>query len=304
MNPNRKCKQFHFNLEGWAMVNCPEFLELFYCMEEESTKHTHVGLLLKEPMSKNQLLDFLVEQNEGYERHQFHVESHKNWGTIWGYHCGFGGKVPCEFLTFITKTPEQLEEMIADRRHHRKSDSCLQVRLKNLDLLDSKPVELLRAGKINLRGYGGFCKDHSLALQHIQQEMDDQDDVPLAPKKRHHWYHGPSNTGKSTMAKSHGAYFVVPRNNDWSMYKGQKVIILEEYKGAFWKVDTLQELCDCDNYQVNTKGGSKLLARDCIICITSRDDPSVLFSKEDPEDVQGIYNRFFIHHLTMVYPSN
>lgn len=301
MNPNRKLLNFHINVPGHRFLDVPHFKELFYCYEVESIEHTHVGMVLHEPMSKNQMIRFIVDHNEGLEDHQVQVVSHTNWGTIWGYHCGFGDKESCSSMVWISKTVDEAKTMILNRRMHKKITTCNEQKEKTFELLNKKPVECLRDGMVSLKGYCGFKRDHEEAMQDIKASMEEEIEVPLAPKKRHLWFYGPSNTGKSTKAKAMGDYFVVPRNNDWKFYKGQKFILIEEFKGKFWTIDNLQELCDCDNYQVNTKGSSKTLARDCVILITSRYSPEELWKDEDREDLNGILNRFNVEQLTHVY---
>lgn len=299
MNLNRKVKNFQITIHGHESYIVPAHTELFYCFEVASEPHTHIGFQAEELMSKNQLISYVAQANN-LQEHQVQVDVHKNWGTVWGYHYGFGDKSPCDPPpVWISKTLSEVALMVANRRMHRPLNTCHAVAAKTKDLLSKRPIELLANGYINLKGYSGFCRDHNLALEHLDE---DDEDEPLPPKKRHLWYHGPSNTGKSTAAKANGEYYVVPRNNDWKYYKGQKYIILEEFKGkAPWTIDLLQELCDCDGYTVNTKGGSKKLARGSIIVVTSRTTPDCVFSGEDSEDIAGLFNRFNLIHMTQVY---
>lgn len=302
MNQHRKIKNFHINVPTHIMLNVPDWDQLFYCYETGSIDHTHIGIVLSKPMSKKHLIGYIVEQN-GLEEHQVTVVSHTNWGTIWGYHMGFGDKMPCNDLVWISKNEDEVRTMSLNRRMHKAVRTCQEQKQKTIELLSLKPIECLREGMVSLRGYSGFKKDWAMAMKDNEEVKVNANPIALAPKKRHLWYWGASNTGKSTQAKSHGDYFVIPRNNDWSFYEGQKYILIEEFKGKFWTIDNLQELCDCDNYQVNTKGGSKLLSRDCVIVVTGRFSPDGLWKNENEEDLKGIFNRFTIINLTVVYTS-
>lgn len=301
MNPNRKCKTFQITIHNHECINTPAFKNLFYCYEIGNEPHTHVGLETIELISKKKLLEEISNLNN-IEKNKIQIDVHKNFGTVWGYHYGFGDKSPCEPPPiWINKSDEEVTTMVLNRRMHRPLNTCEAVAAKTSTLLGKRPIECLAQGLIHLKGFSGFVRDHALALELLD---DDSYVGPTPDKKRHFWYYGPSNTGKSTAAKSHGDYYVVPRNNDWKYYKGQLYIILEEFKGKQpWTIDLLQELCDCDGYTVNTKGGSKLLPRNAVICVTSRDSPDSIFSKEDPEDVSGLFNRFNLINLTTIYYS-
>jgi hypothetical protein len=130
---------------------------------------------------------------------------------------------------------------------------------------------------------------------------------------------------------------MVPRNNDWCFYDNQKHIIIDEFDGTLYTISQLQEMVDAKCFTVNTKGGSKLLTPDVIFYITSRYPPEGCYPENKREsllshnpshhhqrnpsphnnnnpvaraapvhkqDVQGLYNRFFVHQMTIVYPSS
>jgi hypothetical protein len=136
---------------------------------------------------------------------------------------------------------------------------------------------------------------------------------------------------KKKKANTH--YFMVPRNNDWCFYDNQKHIIIDEFDGTLYTISQLQEMVDAKCFTVNTKGGSKLLTPDVIFYITSRYPPEGCYPEKieslshpshhhhqhrNPphssnntvaraahnQDVQGLYNRFFVHQMTFVYPSS
>lgn len=299
MNPNRKVKNFHVTMPNHHCYDMPAFKELFYCYEKASIEHTHIGLQTQELMSKTNLLDW-ISLNNNIDKKNIQVDVHKNWGTVWGYHYGFGDKPACEEPpVWVSQGEEDIRSMVLNRRMHRPLSTCAAVAQKTRDLLAKRPIQCLAQGLVHLKGFSSFVRDHALAMELLDEP--DEDSAP-PPKKRHFWYYGPSNTGKSTAAKAHGPYYVIPRNNDWKYYKGEKYIILEEFKGkAPWSVDLLQELCDSDKYTVNTKGGSKMLPRDTVVCVTSRASPDLIFSAEDQEDQAGVFNRFSLINLTTIY---
>lgn len=133
----------------------------------------------------------------------------------------------------------------------------------------------------------------------------------------------PQNQLKKKKANTN--YFMVPRNNDWCFYNNQKHIIIDEFDGTLYTISQLQEMVDAKCFTVNTKGGSQLLTPDVIFYITSRHPPEGCYREYPREsrnlshhhstssaslvaahkqDVQGLYNRFFVHQMTFVYPSS
>lgn len=330
MNPNRKIKIVHLNVPGhfpYSMCGNPS--QLFYCFEEgEENKgpHTHIGAVLTEPMSKNQILDWFEELNEdpdlppwtddqgntrfGLQRYQIEIaDGHKQFGSVWGYHYGFGKKTACEPApVWVTMTKEEVDQMIADRRHHSKITTCAQQSLKTLDLLERTPIQNLKEGKIALRGYRSFCADWAEAMQDIGQvQQEENKAIELEPeKKRHHWLYGESNVGKSYTAKNilaEGDYFFAPDNNDWRFYKGEQFIIFDEYRDEqVWPASRLQKLCDANGYTINVKGTSKLLRRDAVIIICSHLPLSAVYADAPLHELKGLFNRFNVTHLTKVWP--
>lgn len=312
MNPNRKCKNFHINYTGHYSISLPfEVTKLCYCEEvgEEGNPHTHCGFQTVESISKNEIIKQLTPLLE--IECSLEVSVHKNYESIIGYHLGFGDKARCTDpgLQVVFPSDFDCDNYIRNKIMHRPLKTCQQVKEKNLMLLDKKPVEALRDGDIHLRGYSQYKKDWNEAITDIGFQLNIKEDRIIAPKFRHFWFWGKSNTGKTTfgkeMAKAAGEeYFMMPRNNDWKNYRDQKYIIIDEFKKGRIKIDELQEMVDADQYQVNVKGSSKNLRSDCIFIITCRCDPKFIFVDEDIEDVEGILNRFSVKEFTFVYPRN
>jgi hypothetical protein len=92
-----------------------------------------------------------------------------------------------------------------------------------------------------------------------------------------------------------------PKNGDWKYYNGQKYIVIDEFRGeSDVLIQTLLQMVDGHNYQVNTKRDSKMLLSGCIFYVISKQSPRDLFKDCLEEDLDGIRNRF--HERKIVYP--
>lgn len=327
MNPNRKVQIFHINLPLHFPYDLPgDCTELFYCFEEgdqNNAPHTHIGCVLKEPISKNKLIEWFEGNTDnsdlppwqdeqgntqfGLQKYQIEVTVHKHFGTVWGYHYGFGEKPACNPKpVWFTKTLEQVAIMVDDRIHHRKISSCKEQQEKTQSLLANTPWQNLAMGKVPLRGYCGFKKDWTEAKKDYEIAIEEDEEEGKEPveikKKRHYWFYGESNTGKTYKAEriDRKSFFNAPRNNDWTHYNNQHVVIIDEFKRGRMGIAELQELCN-GSFQVNTKFGSKIIRKDIVVCITSHRSPNSIFAEEDPQDLKGIINRFNIEHLDIIY---
>lgn len=114
------------------------------------------------------------------------------------------------------------------------------------------------------------------------------------PKRRHIWYSGPSNSGKSTWLNAyislHHVPREIPRNNDFNGYnKEVDLLFCDEYRSHL-SVQELNRLCD-GRCRVNTKGSSTYLAYPQVV-IVSNFTIEELYNKSDPEEINSLLNRF------------
>ena len=121
-------------------------------------------------------------------------------------------------------------------------------------------------------------------------------------KKRHIWYYGESNSGKTYRIRqmmiedakkekeNQEGWFQIPTNKDWTGYTNQKNLYIDEYKGSL----TIQELnliCD-GGAKMNTKGGSVQLASNVVVHVCSNYNIKDCYKKTEQILLDSLYNRF------------
>ena len=114
-------------------------------------------------------------------------------------------------------------------------------------------------------------------------------------KKRHIWYYGESNSGKTyrlkTMIKNDpDNWFQIPTNNDWIGYSGEKNLYLDEFKGQL-TIQEINRICD-GSAKVNVKGGTLQLASDVVVHICSNFNIKDCYKKTEAVLLESLYNRF------------
>lgn len=114
--------------------------------------------------------------------------------------------------------------------------------------------------------------------------------------------YGPPGTGKSTIARAIADRLFpgeVPYNKPtgpwWERYKGEKVVILDEYAGQGIFVQELKNVLDKTPYVVPIKGRSGILKTELAI-ITSNTKPLDWYAdqKVNPADIEAIMRRCLI----------
>lgn len=118
--------------------------------------------------------------------------------------------------------------------------------------------------------------------------------IQLRPKKRHIWYYGPSNTGKSTWLtpylECHHFPQEIPRNNDYNgCVHSTDLLYCDEYRGHL-SVQELNRLCD-GRTKLNTKGSSTWIAYPQVVIVSNFSITEVYY-KSDPEEINSVLNRF------------
>lgn len=177
-----------------------------------------------------------------------------------------------------------------------------QSKMKKEDLLRDVD-DVLDAGLINPLQVASFYKN-SMIYKMLQQKRTMMPEK-LPPKKRHLWFYGASNTGKTyklrEMMKETGEanWFQIPTNNDWIGYAGEKFLYIDEFKGQI-SVQMLNAICD-GNFKVNVKGGSTWIGWDIQVIICSNYSIRDCYSKVEDNILETLYNRFNEKELFIKY---
>lgn len=172
-----------------------------------------------------------------------------------------------------------------------------------IDELKMDPLEALEKGIIGGMQLANFVKNHNmLTFLENKRKADAAIDLEIE-KKRHFWYYGPSNSGKTYRIKKmrkddaekpegeREGWFQMPTNNDWNGYNGEKNLYIDEFKGNMMEANYLNRICD-GNCKVNTKGGSLQLRSDIVVWVCSNYNIGEVYKNIDKELKEGLYNRF------------
>lgn len=183
-----------------------------------------------------------------------------------------------------------------------KAASMMKSKMKKEDLLKDVD-EVLDSGLITPMQVASFYKN-SMVYKMLQQKRTMMPDK-LPEKKRHLWFFGASNTGKTwklrEMMKQTGEanWFQIPTNNDWIGYAGEKYLYMDEFKGQI-SVQMLNAICD-GNFKVNVKGGTTWIGWDIQVIICSNYSIRDCYSKCEDNIIETLYNRFNEKELLIKY---
>lgn len=183
-----------------------------------------------------------------------------------------------------------------------KAAAMMKSKMKKEDLLKDVD-EVLDKGIITPMQVASFYKN-SMVYKMLQQKRSKMPDI-LPEKKRHLWFYGGSNTGKTyklrQMMKDTGEekWFQIPTNNDWIGYAGEKYLYMDEFKGQI-SVQMLNAICD-GNFKVNVKGGSTWIGWDIQVIICSNYSIRDCYSKCEDNILETLYNRFNEKELLIKY---
>lgn len=177
-----------------------------------------------------------------------------------------------------------------------------QCKMKKEDLL-REVDEVLDEGLITPLQVSSFYKNAQVYKMLQSKRLLPPEKMP--EKKRHLWFYGPSNTGKTyklremMLQTGYDNWFQIPSNNDWVGYSGQKFLYMDEFKGQLF-IQMLNSLCD-GNYKVNTKGGSAWVPWEVQLIICSNYSIRDCFNKADDIVIESLYNRFNEKQLMIKY---
>lgn len=161
--------------------------------------------------------------------------------------------------------------------------------------LETDALELLENGVITGLQLANFIKNQNM-YKLLKNKRKANSDIRLdIEKKRHFWYYGESNTGKTYRIKKMikedpDNWFQIPLNNDWIGYNGEKNLYLDEFKGQL-TIQELNRLCD-GSAKVNVKGGTLQLASDVVLHICSNFNIQDCYKKTEAVLLESLYNRF------------
>ena len=162
--------------------------------------------------------------------------------------------------------------------------------------LERDPLELLEEGVITGFQLVNFCRNQNMYKLLKQKRQGENLELSLdIPKKRHFWFYGPSNSGKTynlkkMIMKDPKNWFQIPTNNDWVGYNNEQNLYIDEYKGQL-SIQELNRICDGGS-KVNIKGGSTILHPQCYVYICSNYNIKDCYSKCEDDIRETLYNRF------------
>lgn len=286
-----KCKTV---VKGWFLTypKCPitkedaltilrtnftqEIKEYVICEEkhEDGEPHLHAFIKFDKKVKFSKKFDLL--------EYHGHYEAAKSWKSVIKYVKKDGNYI------------SNISDDVLNGKHVSK--------MKKEDLLRDVD-DVLDAGLITPMQVASFYKNQQVykMLQQKRQKMPEK----LPPKKRHLWFYGGSNTGKTyklrEMMKQTGEekWFQIPTNNDWIGYNGEKYLYIDEFKGQL-TIQQLNNICD-GNYKVNVKGGSTWIGWECQVVICSNYSIKECYNKCEDNILETLYNRFTEKELLIKY---
>lgn len=244
-------------------------VEYVICKEKHKDNSEHLHAFIK----LNQRVHFRSDMFDVDEYHG-HYEPAKSWNAVKKY-CQKGG----DFITNLN--------LDAIKKH--------QSKFLFKEDWEKHPLELLESEKINFFQLVPFVRNQNL-YRILRNNSNGQDDLCCTvEKKRHFWFYGKSNTGKTTklrecMKNDKSKWFQIPTNNDWQGYNNEQYLYIDEFKAQI-NIQDLNRICD-GGAKVNTKGATVQLHFNCIVYIVSNYSIKDCYYDVDSEILETLYNRF------------
>jgi len=124
-------------------------------------------------------------------------------------------------------------------------------------------------------------------------------------KLNNYFFSGPSNTGKTTLAKKYlmdkyGEYYMLPKNGWWNGYSGQKGVLVDEIRDyhVLRNAGTYLEWCDVAPFEANVKFSSRFVRPETIIFTSNQTMAEVFGHTEYPNALSRITEkRFTVVHM-------
>lgn len=250
--------------------------EYVICQEEHKDGTTHLHAFLKLPKKKlfrSDLFDI-----SGYHGN---YQPAKSWHAV---------------IAYVKKDGDYISNISVENAMKKQS------KMKKEDLL-REVDDVLDEGLITPLQVSSFYKNAQVYKMLQSKRVMPPEKMPA--KKRHIWFYGASNTGKTYKLREmmvqtgFDNWFQIPGNNDWVGYSGQKYIYMDEFKGQL-SIQMLNSLCD-GNFKVNTKGGSAWIPWEVQVIICSNYSIRDCYNKADDIVIESLYNRFNEKELLIKY---
>lgn len=134
-----------------------------------------------------------------------------------------------------------------------------------------------------------FVKYHK-GLTALQSAIMPARSVDVEPQV--HWWFGPTATGKSRKAWAEfpGAYWKMSDNKWWDGYRGENVVVIDDYRIQMCPFDYLLKLLDRYPMIVEIKGGTMPLAASTWV-ITAPSRPEVMWRYRTEEAINQLLRR-------------
>lgn len=133
--------------------------------------------------------------------------------------------------------------------------------------------------------------------------------VTLGIKTKGYWIWGPTGVGKSYMARQMFkgcTFYVLPndKNGWWEGYKGQDVVILDDFRAKDLEFNKLLQMVDEWEFYAPRRGAPAVPFISKYVIITTCEAPADTYTLESERNMEQLHRRFEIIHLTEKFQSN
>lgn len=191
--------------------------------------------------------------------------------------------------TYMTKEDSEPWEFgEADKIMGKRSDKTKEgIKERNALLLSKPLVELVKEGEVRLESYVSMKKN-------IAQFKMDELKIGDYMERRCLWLYGPPGCGKSRWCRENfPGFFTKPQNKWWDGYKGEEVVVLDDYDTPTLS-HYLKIWADVYSFYGEVKGGT-VACNYKIFIVTSNYMPHEIWTDEkDRILVDAICRRFEI----------
>ena len=251
-----------------------KIVEYVICVENHASgdPHLHAFIKLDKRIRFNKnLFDFIFD---GKDYHG-HYEIAKSWRAVKDY---------------VVKDGNYISNINIENA---KNGHAKKIGVKELE---SDALDLLEQGVITGMQLNNFLKNQNVyRLLKRKREIEKEPYNLEIEKKRHVWYYGESNSGKTyrlwkMINENPKEWFQIPDNNDWIGYNNEKNLFFDEYRGQL-TIQELNRICD-GGKKVNVKGGTTVLNKECVVYIVSNFNIQECYKKAEKNILETLYNRF------------
>lgn len=251
-----------------------KIVEYVICQEKHQNGDLHLHAFIKLDkrirFNKN-LFDFIFDKKD----YHGHYEKAKSWRAVKDY---------------IVKDGNYISNINIEnaKNGHSKKIGIKELEMDALDLLENGTIT-------------GFQLNNFIKNQNVYRLLKRKREIESEPynleieKKRHVWYYGESNSGKTyrlwkMINENPKDWFQIPDNNDWIGYNNEKNLFFDEFRGQL-TIQELNRICD-GGKKVNVKGGTTVLNKECVVYIISNFNIQECYKKAEKNILETLYNRF------------